>query len=163
MAFQRTSAIPDVKAKLVNSSNTGLFQTTLATAGENPNNGGQIEVQYGDKTSYERESVVVGDTREQGDQEWSALGGANREETFSLAFVVICDRDTQQEATERAFAIFGLLETALRNNNDLDLHVDPGGFEHILVEIAQPQLVEEASSNSYLARVISAVRVTARI
>lgn len=102
----------------------------------------------------------VGDTDDESDQEWAALGARARDETYALRLVVVSavPGSSQQQATEDAFEMFGLMEAGLRANVTL-------GITGVLVaEIKGPRLDEYVNGDEgFAASVASAARVRARI
>lgn len=157
MAQQKTSSIPQVKAALV-----ALFTSTLATASTDPV-GTPVRVFYGDPAEATREHVIVGETFLPDQQSWSVLGQARRDEDYALAvWVETSEWKTQQESTERAFALLALLETALRANLTLGLQTT---FRSITVEVAQVQLEEaaQAAGRGFFTRLSWSIRAKVQI
>ncbi len=157
MTQQRTSSIPTVKGAIVD-----LFTTTLATAGRT---GGKVQVGYGEAEQPEQERVEVGGTLPPTEQNWTALGNRRRDENYALHVLITVDAGdtTQRAATERAFALLALLETALRADPTIGIAAQ---FEHLLIEVDQPELAFEAPNGDhegFTAQVGWAIKVTARI
>jgi len=146
----RTSTIPTVKAALV-----ALAKDALAVPGFET-----VEVEYGRGRDIPRESLLIGGTVQPEEQRWAVICNRGREERYSLElFVRITNPgDTQQESTERAFDVFGLIELALRENPTLEV---PGVIQ---ASIAQPELLEGVYDDEGFAAVIeSGVAIQARI
>lgn len=98
-----TSTFPAVKAGLV-----ALLQAAPTLSG--------VRVDYGDPGgALEREHVFLGGTDVDG-QDWVSIGPFHREEEYGLKFYVhvAIPGASQQEATERAHVLFGVIETVVR-------------------------------------------------
>jgi hypothetical protein len=140
------SSIPRVKSALV----TALESATWP--------GARPTVSWGWPRGDHREMVLVGDTLSSS-QRWSHLGARLREEDYTLEVVisVLHPGDTQQEATERAFALLAVIEETLRSGPNLDL---PG---ITFAEIADPDLAEAPADEGYAAVIVTGIHVTGRI
>ena len=64
----------------------------------------------------QREFVLLGNA--EGDEDWFALGHQRKNERMKQYIVIRVNKvqDTQVAATARAFALFGVVETVLRND-----------------------------------------------
>ncbi len=103
------STLPAAKLAIVN---------LLKAATWPPNAAGlPVAVDYGDPgvNHIEREHVFLGDTGQDG-HSWAPYGSLKKEEEYTVKFYVHVANPgaTQQEATERAFALFGVVESTLR-------------------------------------------------
>lgn len=142
-----TSSIPRVKARLVE----------RLDAAEWP--GDRPQVTYGWPRDEQRELVAVVGTSERSEQTTAALGGRSRNEDYGLQVIITVQNPglTQQQATERAFELLGVVEDVLRDDPTLGL----GGL--FVAEIDQPDLREAPAAEGYVAQVLARVRVRARI
>lgn len=143
----RPSTIPAVKA--------AVFERLAAL-----DFGADVDVCYGRPRDYRRESVVIGDTSEDSEQTWASLGDLQRAETYELD--VICrvahPGDSQREATERCFELFGVVELSLRELPTLGV----AGVTH--AHLVSPRLYEGVfDDEGYAALVQSGLAVVARI
>lgn len=146
--------LPTAKANLY----TGLSALTSSTLSG-------VEVVYGfHDATPQREAVYIGDT-EDSDQQWTALGGPTtlpRDEDYSLKLAVqsAIPGKTQQQATERACAIFAEVENYLRDNVGLGMT----SVNVVRAEIKRPQLIEYPldGDQGFAAVIESAVRIQAR-
>lgn len=112
-----TSRIPFVKAALTDR----LAEAFVAT---------DVQVTYGHPgKSPANEFVFIGDVTEW-TTVWAAMGAQRRAETFSLHLRVAVSKpgNDQQEATERAFELLGLVEDALNG-----AHTDLGLVKPVIV------------------------------
>lgn len=143
----RTSSIPRTKLAIVN-----------LLSGLDWPGGSDVPVYYGAPRDFSREDVIIGDTSSS-TQDWASLGDLQRQEEYELGMYVRVIRpgDSQQEATERAFELFGVIEMALRATPTLGV---PGV---LYVHIATPSLSEGVLEEGYGAVIESAVAVKARI
>jgi len=161
MANQLTSAVPQVKGALVD-----LFAAALATAGVDPAPGTPVTVFYGVPNESTRECAVVGGTLNPAEQQWAALGAARRNQVLVLeVWVETSEWPDQRTATERAYALHALLETALRakpNGPTLGLQAS---FRSIIAESDTEDLQEfpEADGHGWGARVAWAVKASVQI
>ena len=103
-------------------------------------------------------AIVIGGTQN-GDQEWSLLGGRRRQEDYYLQVWVNVEHTTQKDATIRAVELLGVVETELRANPHLNGAVPAGQW----AEIRSPRLVEAPGTDSYEAEISFDIRVKARI
>jgi hypothetical protein len=142
-----TSSIPRVKARLVE----------LLDAADWPDD--RPKVSYGWTRDPVRELVVVGGTIERGDQTFVALAGRKRDEDYGLRVLINVTNPgmDQQAATERAFDLLGVVEDVVRADPKLGLD------EVIAAQINQVELNEAPDVEGFVAQVIAAVRVRARI
>ena len=117
----------------------------------------QPSVSLGLPRQPEREMVIVGNVS--GDQQWSAIGNQRRDETYTvdLYAVVLWPGYTALEAMERAWEMFAVVETAIRDN------VQVGGTGVLWNEIAAPTGDLTVEDEGYAYQVTSALRVRARI
>lgn len=129
--------------------------TELLTAQDYPLR--QPSVSLGLPRQPEREMVIVGNVS--GDQQWSAIGNQRRDETYTvdLYAVVLWPGYNALEAMERAWEMFGVVETAIREN------VQVGGTGVLWNEIASPTGDLTVEDEGYAYQVTSALRVRARI
>lgn len=141
-----SSSIPTVKAALVE-------RLELATWP-----GARPTVAYGWPRDIPREVIMVGGTAE-GAQEWVAFGTRDRNETYRLTLVVQVTHpgQSQRVATERAFALLGVVEDVLRTDPTL------GIADTLVAELAVPRLQEGPDTEGYAAVVTAGVGVRARI
>lgn len=104
------SSFPVAKAALFGG--TGVIPRGFAELGES-----KVQISYGDPgvTKIERESVFAGGTGQDG-QSWAPYGRLAREEEYEISFWVHVAKpgSSQQEATERAHDLFGLVEELVR-------------------------------------------------
>lgn len=142
-----TSSIPRVKARLVELLDGAQFP------GDRPT------VSYGWPRDPTRELVAVTQTIERTEQTWVALGGKKRDEDYGLQVIITVENPgmTQQQATERAFMLLGVLEDLLRDDPRMGLD------EVIAVEVDQPDLREAPTKEGFVSQVLTRVRVRARI
>lgn len=140
-----TSTVPATLAAL----------TTLLVAQEYPLR--QPSVTLGLPRQAEREMVIIGNVS--GDQQWSAIGNARRDESYTvdLYTVVLWPGYTALEAMERAWELFGTVEQTIRDN------VQVGGTGVLWNEIAAPTGDLTVEDEGYAYQVTSALRVRARI
>lgn len=93
--------------------------------------------------AIQRESIVVGDTSGGGStlQRWAALGNRSRDEQFPIYITVEVRTPglSPKEARDRAFALFAVVETALRSSTRFGL--DAGGLD-AAVRITNAELME---------------------
>lgn len=75
-----------------------------------------VQVAYGDTANAERENVILTGNIVWDDETWADIGARSREEKYNLdGFVHVAKPgDSQQESTERVFAILAVLERNLR-------------------------------------------------
>lgn len=141
-----TSSIPRVKARLVERLDAAEW------SGDRP------QITYGWPRDEQRELVCIGGTIES-EQRWVALGGRQRDEDYGLQVIVTVRRPglSQTQATDRAFVLLGVIEDVLRADPTLGLD------ELFAVEVAQPRLAEAPDVEGFIAQVVTAVRVRARI
>lgn len=73
-------------------------------------------IDIGRKKTLDRETVIIGTIT--GDQEWVALGGRTKDEDFRVALFVLVANPAADgtEALDRAYDIFGVIETVLRED-----------------------------------------------
>jgi hypothetical protein len=142
-----SSSIPRAKAALLD------LLTSATWPGPAPT------VSYGWPREIDREVVMVGGTTD-GEQEWVSFGPRRRDESYRIELVVQVLRPgfSQQQATERAFALLAVVEDVLRTTPDLGL-----GIELTVAELAAPRLREGPDSEGYAAVVTAGVGVRARI
>lgn len=140
-----TSTVPATLAAL----------TTLLAAQDYPLR--QPSVTLGLPRQPEREMVIVGNVA--GDQQWAPIGNLRRDENYTvdLYTVVLWPGYTAIEAMERAWELFGIVETAIRDN------VQVGGTGVLWNEIATPTGDLSVEDEGYAYQVTSALRVRARI
>lgn len=123
--------------------------------------GGAPQVCYGPPLEGTREDVIVGDTAQEGDSDrrWAALGNRSIEEQYALNLWVIVTNpgETCQVATERAFALYDVVQAVLR--------VTPGmGVTGVTASsLAQAEHTESVTDEGFVCTIESAVRVEARI
>ena len=117
----------------------------------------QPSVTLGLPRQAEREMVIVGNVS--GDQEWRAIGNQRRDENYTvdLYTVVLWPGYSAIEAMERAWQMFGVVETAIREN------VQVGGTGVLWNEISGPTGDLSVEDEGYAYQVTSALRVRARI
>lgn len=147
------STIPAAKAELVEL----LDATNYPTSG--------TQVCYGEPKDFPRVAIVVGDTFGTGDNEqtWAQLGARERDEryTFGLTVRVEVPGQTQQQATEAAFATFAVIEGVFRANPTLtNLSPQPRNFA---LEVMGAQHIEVPTDEGFMAQIVSGVRCVARI
>jgi hypothetical protein len=116
------------------------------------------QISWGVPRTIERETIVVGGTQN-GDQDWSLLGGRRRQEDYYLQVWINVEHTTQQAATTRAVELLGVVETELRATPHLNGAVPAGQW----VEIRNPRLDEAPGPESYEAEISFDVHVKARI
>lgn len=142
-----TSTFPAAKAHLV-----ALLQ---ASAGLNG-----VTVDYGDPGgALQREHVFLGGTGSDG-QDWGPMGNRARDEDYTIEFLVHVKipGGTQQEATERAHVLFGVIETTMRPLPDATLAAN--GVRTIEIK---PRDVVEFISDSHACLIGGEIAVNARI
>lgn len=120
--------------------------------------GSRPQISWGVPRTVDREAIVIGGTQN-GDQEWSLLGGRRRQEDYYLQVWVNVEHTTQKDATIRAVELLGVVETELRANPHLNGAVPAGQW----AEIRSPRLVEAPGTDSYEAEISFDIRVKARI
>jgi hypothetical protein len=117
----------------------------------------QPSVTLGLPRQPEREMVIIGNVS--GDQQWASIGTQRRDESYTvdLYTVVLWPGYTALEAMQRAWEMFGVVETAIRDN------VQVGGTGVLWNEIATPTGDLSVEDEGYAYQVTSALRVRARI
>ena len=143
-----TSTLPAAKSALV-----GLVAAALPG----------VQVEYGDPglTKLEREAVFFAGTGEDG-QRWAPIGALAKDETYAITgYMHVANKgDNQQAATERAFVIFGVIESTLRPLMR-DLSVVADGVYYLAV--APNRLDEWVGDEGYAAFIHFEVEIKARI
>lgn len=101
-----------------------------------------------------------------GEQEWAAMraGGATREESLLLSVALSCyvggGPEAQQPATERAYALLAILETALRADPTLGGTVRSAGLlSHEMVEATSPEVLTRGRVTDISAIVRAVTRI----
>lgn len=120
--------------------------------------GSTPQISWGVPRTIEREAIVVGGTQN-GDQDWSLLGGRRRQEDYYLQVWINVEHTTQQAATTRAVELLGVIETELRATPHLNGAVPAGQW----AEIRNPRLDEAPGTESYEAEISFDIHVKARI
>lgn len=125
--------------------------------------GNDVQVEYGEPKAWTRdERIVVGDTSGlERERSWPQLGATprTREERYALAITVTTTRPgkDQQQATERAYELFGLIEEA---------HIEAptlGVSGVIVTGLEQPEDFDVAANAGAGSQIESALLVQARI
>ncbi len=119
------------------------------------------QVSYGPPRNETREDVIVGDTAQEGgaERQWAALGNRSIDEEYALNLWVIVTNpgDTCKAATDRAFALYDVVQSVLRTTPGL-------GVTGITASsLAQAEHTESLTDEGFVCTIESAVRVTARI
>lgn len=143
-----TSTFPAVKAHLV-----GLLPTMPELIG--------VTVDYGQPGSgLQREHVFFAGTGRDG-QRWGPMGNRARDEDYSIEFAVhVCNPgDSQQEATERAHVLFGVLENTFRPLPDATLAALGVRF----LEVVPTEVIEFIASENRACVIGGEIAVRARI
>ena len=105
----------------------------------------------------EREMVILGDVV--GDQEWASIGGARRDEdyTVDLYVVVLWPGYDQLEAMTRAWDLYAVVEDVVRENPGA------GGAGVMFSEVKRPSGATSVDDEGYAYQITSGVRTRARI
>jgi hypothetical protein len=114
-------------------------------------------VSFGLPAQPEREMVVVGNVN--GEQEYAGLGTGRRDEdyTVDLYVYVLWPGYTALEAMQRAWDLWGVVETVVRAN------LNAGGVGVLWNEMKRPAGDITAEDEGYAYQISSALRVRARI
>jgi hypothetical protein len=101
--------------------------------------------------------VILGDVV--GDQEWASIGGARRDEdyTVDLYVVVLWPGYDQLEAMTRAWNLYAVVEDVVRENPGA------GGAGVMFSEVKRPSGATSVDDEGYAYQITSGVRTRARI
>jgi hypothetical protein len=147
-----TSTIPAAKAALI-----ALLKAATYPAG-------QPAIDYGDPgvAKVEHEHIWLGGTGQDG-QDWAPYGQLKREEEYALElYVHVANPGTsQQEATERAYALFGVIESTIRAQARTASSTVATGVWSIGVK--PTALTEFVTAEGYAAFVSAEIEIKARI
>ena len=145
-----TSTYPAAKAALV-----ALLQNAAGLAG--------VEVSYGDPgiAKIELEHVFLGGTGTDG-QTWAPYGQLKRDEQYTIELFVHAAKpgSTQQEATERAHVLFGVVESTIRPVARTATQIAPGMYE---ISVAPKSVAEYVIEQGYACFIAAEITCKARI
>lgn len=143
------------------SSTVPAFKQALVDALEAATWDGMPQISYGPPLAGTREDVIVGDTAQEGgaERDWAALGNRSIDEQYVLNLWVVVTNpgDTCKFATERAFALYDVVQSVLRATPGL------GVTGIVASSLAQAEHTESLTDEGFVCTIESAVRVQARI
>lgn len=150
------STFPVAKAQLFGKD--GVIKRGFGELGEP-----KVQISYGDPgiQRIERESVFAGGTGQDG-QSWAPYGRLGREEEYEIQFWVHIAKpgSDQQEATERAHDLFGLVEEIVRPIARTIGNLVPGMWA---IEVLQKAVTEFVTDQGCVCLIDGAVACKARI